>query len=159
MGKGIVADVNGHRVAVGNECMMEAEGATLHPCKRCEGHAGTVVHVAIDGRYAGHVVISDQVKADASEALRALRQLGVKQTVMLTGDKEAVARQVAQQVGIDSYAAELLPADKVDRVERLIQQSQEKAPLLCRRWYQRCPSVGTRRCRNCHGRHGLRCCY
>lgn len=131
MGKGIVADVNGHRVAVGNERMMEAEGATLHPCKRCEGHAGTVVHVAIDGRYAGHVVISDQVKADASEALRALRQLGVKQTVMLTGDKEAVARQVAQQVGIDSYAAELLPADKVDRVERLIeQQSQEKAPLL-----------------------------
>lgn len=131
VGKGIVADVNGHRVAVGNERMMEAEGATLHPCKRCEGHAGTVVHVAIDGRYAGHVVISDQVKADASEALRALRQLGVKQTVMLTGDKEAVARQVAQQVGIDSYAAELLPADKVDRVERLIQQqSQEKAPLL-----------------------------
>lgn len=129
MGKGIVADVNGHRVAVGNECMMEAEGATLHPCKRCEGHAGTVVHVAIDGRYAGHVVISDQVKADASEALRALRQLGVKQTVMLTGDKEAVARQVAQQVGIDSYAAELLPADKVDRVERLIQQSQEKGTL------------------------------
>ena len=80
-------------------------------------------------RYAGHVVISDQVKADASEALRALRQLGVKQTVMLTGDKEAVARQVAQQVGIDSYAAELLPADKVDRVERLIQQSQEKGAL------------------------------
>ena len=101
----------------------------MHPCKRCEGHAGTVVHVAIDGRYAGHVVISDQVKADASEALRALRQLGVKQTVMLTGDKEAVARQVAQQVGIDSYAAELLPADKVDRVERLIQQSQEKGAL------------------------------
>lgn len=130
VGKGIVADVNDHRVAVGNERMMEAEGAALHPCKRCEGHAGTVVHVAIDGRYAGHVVISDQVKADASEALRALRQLGVKQTVMLTGDKEAVARQVAQQVGIDSYAAELLPADKVDRVERLIQQSQEKAPSL-----------------------------
>lgn len=130
VGKGIVADVNDHRVAVGNERMMEAEGATLHPCKRCEGHAGTVVHVAIDGRYAGHVVISDQVKADASEALRALRQLGVKQTVMLTGDKEAVARQVALQVGIDSYAAELLPADKVERVERLIQQqSQEKGTL------------------------------
>ena len=129
-GQGIEALVNGHRVAVGNERMMEAEGATLHPCKRCEGHAGTVVHVAIDGRYAGHVVISDQVKADASEALRALRQLGVKQTVMLTGDKEAVARQVALQVGIDSYAAELLPADKVDRVERLIQQqSQEKGTL------------------------------
>lgn len=129
-GQGIEALVNGHRVAVGNERMMEAEGATLHPCKRCEGHAGTVVHVAIDGRYAGHVVISDQVKADASEALRALRQLGVKQTVMLTGDKEAVARQVALQVGIDSYAAELLPADKVERVERLIQQqSQEKGTL------------------------------
>ena len=129
-GKGVVASVNGHRVAVGNERMMEAVGAILHPCKLCEGHVGTVIHVAVDGRYSGHVLIADQVKADASEALQALRRLGVGQTVMLTGDKEAVAKQVAQQVGVDSYAAELLPAEKVERVEQLIQQrAQGKSTL------------------------------
>lgn len=121
-GQGIEAVVNGRRVAVGNERLMQTVGCSVHPCKQCEGHAGTVVHVAIDGQYAGHVVISDQLKADASTAIEQLRQLGVAQTVMLTGDKAAVAAQVARQVGVDDFAAELLPADKVARVEQLLQQ-------------------------------------
>lgn len=121
-GQGVEATVNGRRVAVGNERLMQTVGCSVHPCKQCEGHAGTVVHVAIDGQYAGHVVISDQLKADASTAIEQLRQLGVGQTVMLTGDKAAVAAQVARQVGVNDFAAELLPADKVARVEQLLQQ-------------------------------------
>lgn len=121
-GQGIEAVVNGRRVAVGNERLMQTQGCSVHPCKQCEGHAGTVVHVAIDGQYAGHVVISDQLKPDASAAIEQLRQMGVAQTVMLTGDKLAVAAQVARQVGVDGFAAELLPADKVARVEQLLQQ-------------------------------------
>ena len=120
-GQGVEAVVNGRRVAVGNERLMQTVGCSVHPCKQCEGHAGTVVHVAIDGQYAGHVVISDQLKPDASTAIQQLRQMGVVQTVMLTGDKAAVAAQVARQVGVDDFAAELLPADKVTRVEQLLQ--------------------------------------
>lgn len=121
-GQGIEAVVNGRRVAVGNERLMQTQGCSVHPCKQCEGHAGTVVHVAIDGQYAGHVVISDQLKPDASAAIEQLRQMGVAQTVMLTGDKLAVAAQVARQVGVDDFAAELFPADKVGRVEQLLRQ-------------------------------------
>ena len=121
-GKGVTAVVNGRTVAVGNERMMEAVGAKVHPCKLCAHHPGTVVHVALNGQYAGHVVISDQVKPDAREAIQSLRHLGVEQIVMLTGDKEAVASRVAQQVGVDSYSAGLLPAGKVERVEQLLKE-------------------------------------
>ena len=101
------------RVAVGNTKMMDAVGAKWHTC---EHDAGTIIHVAIDGVYAGHIVINDQVKPDSQEAIAQLKQLGVSKTVMLTGDREDVARRVAEQLGIDEYHAELLPADKVEIV-------------------------------------------
>ena len=97
------------KVAVGNTKMMEAIGAKWHDCH----HVGTIIHVAIDGTYAGHIVINDKVKEDSAEAIRQLKELGVTKTVMLTGDREAVAAHVAQQLQIDEYHAELLPADKV----------------------------------------------
>ncbi len=117
-GQGVRALVNGKRVSVGNSKLMEADGAAWHPCH----HAGTIIHVAIDGVYAGHIVISDRIKADAAEAIAALRQAGVSRTVMLTGDQESVAAAVASTVGVDEYHAQLLPADKVSQVERLLPQ-------------------------------------
>lgn len=119
-GKGIRACVNGKEVSVGNEKMMNDEGAKVHVCERCKHLTGTVIHIAVDGVYAGHVVISDQVKADSKEAISLLKALGVKKTVMLTGDHENVGRAVATQLGLDEYHAELLPADKVSNVEKLI---------------------------------------
>ena len=109
-GKGVVATVNGRRVAVGNTALMEAEGAAWHPCH----HEGTIVHVAINGEYAGHVVISDRIKPDSAEAVSALRKEGVAKTVMLTGDQESVAAAVASALSLDEYHAGLLPEDKVD---------------------------------------------
>ena len=117
-GQGVIARVNGRKVAVGNSKLMEAEGAAWHPCH----HGGTIVHVAIDGEYAGHIVISDRIKADASEAITALKQAGIGKTVMLTGDQESVAKAVAQALKVDAYYAGLLPADKVARVEALLQE-------------------------------------
>lgn len=124
-GKGIVAEVNGRRVAVGNDHMMLAEGAAPHACKHCESHPGTVVHVAIDGTYAGHIVIADEVKPDAKEAISNLRALGISHTVMLTGDKEEAAKAVAEHVGVDEHHAALLPADKVAHLDKLIQKKQQ----------------------------------
>ena len=115
-GHGVIARVNGKRIAVGNEKLMEAEGAASHPCEI----KGTIVHVAIDGVYAGHIVISDRVKADAAEAVTALKAAGIRQTVMLTGDGADIAGAVAAAVGVDSFHAGLLPADKVARVEALL---------------------------------------
>ena len=115
-GHGVIAQVNGKRVAVGNSKLMEAEGAAWHPCE----HSGTIIHVAIDGVYAGHIVISDRIKADAAEGIQALKAAGVNQTVMLTGDQESVAAAVAQTLGVDEYHAQLLPADKVTEVEKLL---------------------------------------
>ncbi len=115
-GKGVVATVNGRRVAVGNSALMEAEGAAWHPCH----HEGTIVHVAIDGEYAGHVVISDRIKEDSKEAVSALRKAGVAKTVMLTGDQESVAAAVASKLGVDEFHAGLLPEGKVERVEALL---------------------------------------
>ena len=111
-GHGVVATVNGKRVAVGNEKLMGLEGAASHPCEL----KGTVIHVSIDGVYAGHIVISDRVKADAAEAVAALHRTGVRRTVMLTGDEADIAAAVAAAVGVDAYHAGLLPADKVARV-------------------------------------------
>ena len=119
-GQGITATVNGKKVSVGNARLMTALGIEIPVCKRCVSHIGTMVHVAVDGEYAGHIIISDQLKADAIEAIEQLKALGVRKTVMLTGDKREVAEQVAEQTKVTEYYAELLPADKVSHVERLI---------------------------------------
>ena len=115
-GHGIRARVGDQIVCVGNTKMMDAVGAKWHDCH----HVGTIIHVAIDGQYAGHIVITDQVKSDSAEAIAALQQLGVKKTVMLTGDRKEVADHVAQKLGLSEYHAELLPADKVAQVEKLM---------------------------------------
>ena len=117
-GHGVSAMVNGKKVAVGNSLMMEAEGAAWHPCH----HSGTIIHVAIDGLYAGHIVISDRIKEDSADAIKALKAAGVQNTVMLTGDQESVAAAVATKLGLDQYHAQLLPADKVAKVEELLPQ-------------------------------------
>lgn len=119
-GQGITAIVNNQKVSVGNSRLMATLGVTIPTCKRCTSHAGTIVHVAIDGEYAGHIVISDQLKADAVKAIESLKQLGVSKTVMLSGDKREVVEQVAEQTKVTEYYAELLPTDKVKHVERLI---------------------------------------
>ena len=120
-GHGVIASVNGRRVAVGNEKLMVREGAESHPCEL----KGTTVHVSIDGVYAGHIIISDRVKADAASAISALHAAGVRRTVMLTGDQADIAASVASAVGIDAYHAGLLPADKVARVEALLTGSHD----------------------------------
>ena len=112
-GKGIRAKVGEQIVCVGNTKMMDAVGAKWHDC---HDDAGTIIHVAIDGSYAGHIVINDVVKDDSQEAIAALKALGVKKTVMLTGDREDVACRVARQLALDEYHAELLPADKVEQL-------------------------------------------
>ena len=114
-GQGIMARVGDKEVAVGNTKLMDATGAKWHDCQ----HLGTIIHVAIDGVYAGHIVINDQVKPDSAEAIAALRELGVDRTVMLTGDRREVAENVANALGLTEYHAELLPADKVAQVEAL----------------------------------------
>ncbi|WP_455071775.1 heavy metal translocating P-type ATPase [Prevotella melaninogenica] len=119
-GQGITATVNNQKVSVGNSRLMATLGITIPTCKRCTSHAGTIVHVAIDGEYAGHIVISDQLKADAVKAIDSLKQLGVSKIVMLSGDKREVVEQVAEQTKVTEYYAELLPTDKVKHVERLI---------------------------------------
>jgi Cd2+/Zn2+-exporting ATPase len=115
-GHGVIASVNGKRVAVGNEKLMTLEGAASHPCEL----KGTIVHVSIDGTYAGHIVISDRVKADAAEAVAALRRAGVRRTVMLTGDQPDIAAAVASAVSVDACYAGLLPSDKVTQIETLL---------------------------------------
>ncbi len=115
-GQGIKAKVENWTVCVGNAKMMDAIGAKWHDCE----HIGTIIHVAIDGEYAGHIVINDKVKEDSAKAINDLKSLGVSRTVMLTGDRKEVGKDVAEKLGIDEYHAELLPADKVAYVEKLI---------------------------------------
>ena len=115
-GHGIIATVNGKKVAVGNSKLMDKLGAAWHPCH----HSGTIIHVAIDGTYAGHIVISDRIKADAAEGIAALKAAGIRKTVMLTGDQESVAASVAKTLNVNEYHAQLLPADKVSEVEKLL---------------------------------------
>ena len=119
-GHGIKALLDGKTVCVGNEKLMNSLGITLNACEECKHHVGTVIHVAIDGIYAGHIVISDQIKADSKEAIAALKKLGVEKTVMLTGDQQAVADHVATELQLDEYYAQLLPADKVNKVEQML---------------------------------------
>lgn len=118
-GQGITAEVAGHKVSVGNTKLMDAVGAQWHDCH----HVGTIIHVSIDGVYAGHIVINDKVKADSAEAIRQLKALGVSKTVMLTGDRREVGEHVARQLDLDEYHTELLPADKVEKVEQLLHTS------------------------------------
>ena len=118
-GHGITARVDGHAVAVGNDRLMNRLGVEFVPCH----HVGTILHVAVDGAYAGHIVIRDQLKEHAREAMAALKKMGVRRTVMLTGDRKEVAEQVASEVGITDYKAELLPQDKVAAVEALIAEN------------------------------------
>ena len=120
-GQGIRAQVGNETVCVGNMKLMEAVGAQWHDCT----HVGTIIHVAIDGVYAGHIVINDKVKEDSGEAIRQLNALGVERTVMLTGDRKEVGQDVARQLGLTEVHAELLPADKVEHVERLLGEKEE----------------------------------
>ncbi len=115
-GHGVRAKVDGRVVCAGNGRLMEREGATWHACEL----TGTSVHVTIDGFYAGHIIISDEVKPDSARAIAALKAAGVRKTVMLTGDSREVAQAVAAQLGLDEFRAELLPADKVSAVEELL---------------------------------------
>ena len=115
-GQGIRAIVEGKTVCVGNAKMMDAIGAKWHDCD----HVGTIIHVAIDGEYAGHIVINDKIKEDSAEAIQALKSLGVDHTVMLTGDRKEVAEDVAQKLGLSEFHAELMPADKVAFVDKLL---------------------------------------
>ena len=119
-GQGVCATVNGHRVAVGNAKLMEALGAKWHPCEK----RGTIVHVAMDGAYIGHIVIADVIKEHAADAIAALHANGVKKTVMLTGDDRVVATDVARKLAIDDVHSELLPQDKVTKVEELLATKQ-----------------------------------
>ena len=124
-GHGIRAKVSGRTVCVGNGKMMEDIGLEAHNCHL----AGTIIHVAVDGKYAGHIVINDKIKEDSAEAISSLKRLGVEKTVMLTGDREAVGKDVAERLGLDEYHAELLPADKVAHVEWLISEKTEGKSL------------------------------
>ena len=124
-GKGVQALVDGVPVWVGSGKLMDEIGVTWHPCHK----VGTTVHVASQGTYLGHIVISDQVKPDAAQAIRDLKAAGVKKTVMLTGDAAAVGEAVASELGLDEVHAQLLPADKVDRVEALLKEKSAKGTL------------------------------
>lgn len=125
-GHGIMAEVDGKRVGVGNSRLMERQSVNWLPCEL----PGTIVHVTIDGFYAGHIVIADQPKPDAKEAIVQLKAMGVKKTVMLTGDTKEVAHTVADALGLDEYHAELLPADKVAQVEKLLKQETGKLAFV-----------------------------
>ena len=125
-GHGIMAEVDGKRVGVGNSRLMERQSVNWLPCEL----PGTIVHVTIDGFYAGHIVIADQPKPDAKEAIVQLKAMGLKTTVMLTGDAKEVAHTVADALGLDEYHAELLPADKVARVEELLKQETGKLAFV-----------------------------
>lgn len=124
-GYGITAKVNGHDVAVGNTKFMDSLGADWKTCHK----VGTIVHVAIDGKYAGHIVISDCIKSDTKEALEQLRKAGVKNLVMLTGDRHEVAEKVAGELSLTDYKAELLPADKVTELENYLAQKHSRSTV------------------------------
>ena len=127
-GQGIRAQVGSQTVWVGNTKLMDSIGASWHDCTT---HRGTIIHVAIDGKYAGHIVINDQIKEDSLTAIQQLKALGVSKTVMLTGDRREVAADVAEKLGLTEYHAELLPTDKVAKVEQLLTErsNMQEAPL------------------------------
>ena len=120
-GQGVITEVNGRRVAAGNDKLMKAEGIECRDCHL----AGTIVHIAVDGRYEGHLVIADVVKESAAEAVRQLKELGVRRTVLLTGDRKAVAEDIGQRIGTDEVYAELRPEDKVSRLRGMMDQRRQ----------------------------------
>ena len=124
-GNGVIAKVDGEIVAAGNDKLMKRLGISFMECH----HAGTVVHIAVNGEYAGHILISDEIKEHSKEAIQALKKAGIKQTVMLTGDARKAAVQVAEKIGVDQVYSELLPADKVAKVEELLECKGEKEKL------------------------------
>lgn len=124
-GKGILAEVDGKEIAAGNGRLMDKLGIKYIPCH----HPGTIIHIAIDGEYSGHILISDMIKPESAEAISELKSAGIKKTVMLTGDSEGAASHVAKEVGVDEVYSELLPADKVAQVEKLISEKDEKDKL------------------------------
>lgn len=124
-GHGVRAIVNGHTVCVGNERMMDSVGAEWHKCHL----VGTTVHVAIDGEYAGHIVVADRIKEDAADAIAGLHAMGVRNTVMLTGDRKEVGEDVARRVGIDDCHTQLLPADKLGILEQLLDKKKNNTTL------------------------------
>ena len=124
-GHGITATVDGHAVAAGNSKLMNKLGVEYHDCHS----TGTIIHMAVDGQYAGHIVISDVVKPHSKEAIEQLKRAGVQKTVMLTGDAEPVAKAVSAELGLDEYHAGLLPGDKVDQIEKLLASKQPKENL------------------------------
>ena len=124
-GRGVRAEIDGHTVCAGNDKLMKEAGVPWHPCHRI----GTTVHVSLDGEYVGHIVISDELKPDAAEAIAELKRRGVRKTVMLTGDAKAVGESVAKELGIDEVHAQLLPGDKVDRVEALLKEKSPRGKL------------------------------
>lgn len=126
-GHGVRAKVDGREVLAGNQKLMDLENV---PVTTDHQHPGTVIHVAVEGEYAGHLVISDQVKEGSAQALRELKQVGVRRTVMLTGDSQGAAQAVADQLGLDQFFAQLLPGDKVERVEDLLRSKGPKENLV-----------------------------
>ena len=150
-GNGVVARVDGVTVAVGNDKLMDKLGIAWHDCHS----VGTIIHLALDGQYAGHIVISDVEKPHAKDAIAALKRIGVEKTVMLTGDRAKVADHVAQDLGVDEVHSELLPADKVSQVERLLSRAGRQTGLRRRRHQRRAGAVPGRY-RHRHGSHGLR---
>ena len=124
-GHGVLAQVDGHTVAAGNDKLMDRIGVPAEPCRQ----VGTVIHVAVDGQYAGHILIADVVKPTAKAAIQALKAAGVEKTVMLTGDRDQVAQQVAGALGVDQVYSQLLPADKVEKVEQLLEEKPPKKKL------------------------------
>ena len=124
-GEGVKAVIDGKSIAVGNDKLMKRIGAKFEPC----GGIGTVIHVAVDGDYAGHILVSDVIKPTAAKAVQSLKKCGVTRTVMLTGDLEAAAQAVASELGVDEYTSGLMPADKVKRVEELLDEKPQKSAL------------------------------
>lgn len=125
-GNGITANVDGHKVAVGNGKLMDEINVKYIPCT----HVGTVIHVAVDGNYEGHILISDKIKDTSKEAIKELKSLGVVKNVMLTGDSERVAKEVSEELGLDEYHGQLLPIDKVTEVERLLKEAKNVGKLI-----------------------------
>lgn len=125
-GKGVTAEVDGRKIAAGNSGLMDMQGVSWRPCHK----TGTTVHISVDGVYAGHIIISDEIKSGAKQAITSLKKVGVEKTVMLTGDSETVGKAVGKELGIDEIRTQLLPADKVACVETLLKQKPENSTLV-----------------------------
>lgn len=153
-GKGVIASVDGHEVAAGNEKLMAELGVECISCRS----VGTIVHVAVDGVYGGHIVIADRLKPNAAKAVQEVKAAGVKKVVMLTGDRQTVAQAVAAELGIDEVRSELMPGDKVAAVEEILAKKTRQS-CICRRRHQRCASSVARRHRHRYGGNGIGRCY